>query len=107
MSSFLSNNSFRKKLGEGGSGEVFETTQVKLKFSGDDHPICTKKIDLSAEDLYSYKKKVQQAKKEAEILKALNHPNIGKYLDDCQEVNNFSCNGMCERRQSSKFYKKI
>jgi serine/threonine protein kinase len=80
---------FKNKLGEGGYGEVFETFRPRFHFSGDYIPICTKKIDLSAEDIITHQRKKQKAIKEAQLLKSFYHPNIVKYLDDYQKGKSF------------------
>jgi NIMA (never in mitosis gene a)-related kinase len=77
------------KFGEGGYGQVFKAETLVSKLSAEYIPICIKKIDLSAEDIISQKKKFNQAAKEVEILKALDHPNIVKYLHDFEENDNF------------------
>jgi hypothetical protein len=57
------------KLDEGGYGQAFKSETLISKLFDEYIPVCIKKIDLSADDTFSQKKNVNQAKIEVRILK--------------------------------------
>jgi hypothetical protein len=60
--------SLTSKIGEGAYGKNFEALNEKLDFSQKFIlPICTKKIDLSAEDMVNRSRKKQKAIKETQL----------------------------------------